>query len=168
MAGFFDGVRDRVQPARSGRFEYTVQGDVLISRSFVRGAGRLRDLRPANHAIHDLLLEEFRRNFDSEGQYASGGWAALAPSTVEQKQRLGLDNGILKRSEAFYRSMTEKGDPNQRVVIGRRKFEMDTKLDYAGFHQTGTSRMPARPQNLNEAARKSVMGIYQRHAMGVL
>jgi hypothetical protein len=159
---------ERIRPPRESLVEVTVFGDTQLSRSFLSGAGRLRDLRPAFHELHDFLLEENRRQFDSEGAYASGGWQPLAPSTVAQKQALGLDNGILVRHGKLKAAMTEKGDANAHVKITRKSFSMEIDHPAGEFHQAGTARMPARPPfQLREASRTSAMRIFHRHARGV-
>lgn len=166
---FFERVRERAQPARSGMVELTVFGDTQISRGFVSGAGRLRDLRPAWHHVHDWLLEENRRQFASEGSYGGNAWHQLAESTIRRKQAKGMDNGILRETDRLFGSMTEKGHPDAKVKITRRNFDFQSLVEYGEYHQTGTDTMVARPPfRINEAARKVPLGFVQRHVMGLL
>jgi hypothetical protein len=170
---FFDRVRDRAQPRRAGHLELTVFGDTQLSRGFVRGAGRLRDLRPAFHHIHDWLLEVNLRRFRAEGP----GWPALEAMTERERIRMGIGgpHPILDRTGAgtygtgvykheggdLKRSMTEKGDENQKVKITRSAFSFESLVRHGAILQGGDRK----PFQLSNADRKIPMRILHRHAM---
>lgn len=166
---FFDNVRQRAQPARSGDFTLSIFGDTQISRGFVTGAGRMRDMRPAWHEIHDWLLETNLRHFRAEGP----GWKALKKSTERERARLGIgaSHPILDRTGASYdghkggdlkRSLTVKGDPNTKVTLTRRQFRFESLVAY-GEHLQKSER---KPFQLSESERRMPMRIIHRRVMG--
>lgn len=164
---FFDGTRER--PARPSGWELEVFGDTIISRGFLRGGDRLRDMRPAWHEIHDLLLTEWDTQFATQGGRASGGWAPLAESTVRRKRAMNMDNGILQRTMRLRDSLTEKGHSDHVLKLTKDELVVGSSVPYGPFHQGGTARMPARPPAaLREQAKRGVSSIMHRHAMGAL
>ena len=106
------------------------------------GATPMRELMEGEVAEVD---EETRERFAN--QVASNGeaWAPLAPSTVKRKghARILMETGRLGVS------LSEATHPDAVVEIvdepGQGGFSRGTAVEYAGFHQTGTARMPARP-----------------------
>lgn len=143
-----------------------VFGDVQLSRDLTRWANAAEDMSPAFSDIYDDFRKIERRQFDSEGSYASGGWAALRPSTVAARhgsahpilRAVGPDGGRLRRS------LTTKG---ARDAIGRitaDEMVVGTKTPYAKFHQRGTKHMGRRrPVELTDADRKRFVKIIQAH-----
>ena len=95
-------------------------------------AGRADDLAPAMESVLDGILESARKQFDTEGGHGSGGWDALAESTVERKAREGLDSRILHATLDLRRSLTERGGAN--VAIPQRDgLIVDTTVPYAKY-----------------------------------
>lgn len=72
---------------------------------------------------------------------ARGSWAPLAPSTVEQKAREGWPPDILVRTGDLRDSLT---DPARALEVHLVEATYGTDVSYAGYHQDGTDRMPAR------------------------
>lgn len=133
------------------QIELSVHGDVQVSRQILRVGDRAIDAEPAFETIAETLMQIEGRQFASEGAYASGGWAQLAESTLEQKQgpRILDETGVLRRS------LTERGAEHQILITAAEFMTFGTDLDYAGFHQRGTSRMPQRrPVELRETDRR--------------
>lgn len=147
------------------RMDLEAFGDVEISRQFVATGAMLRDPRPAFHEIADNLIEAERKQFASEGQYASGGWSPLAPSTRAQKQALGLDNGILDRTGALRRSLSERGAPGQTLRITRDSLTFGSTIAYGLYHQQGAGVPMRKPFELTEADRKMPFRVMQRRIM---
>lgn len=85
--------------------------------------------------------ERLRNEVDPNG----APWAPLAQSTIDRK---GFSS-ILVETGALGRSLLHRNDPNAIAVVvdepGRGGFSRGTAVEYAGYHQTGTARMPARP-----------------------
>ena len=130
----------------SGPFVLTaeVEGDIQLARSFSRYADDVKDLSPAFREIADDFREGERRQFESEGRYGAGGWKRLAPSTVETKSRLGYSGGILVRTGALMRGLTEKGGDHLEEIKPL-EMRIGVRNRVARFHQWGTVNMPARP-----------------------
>lgn len=73
----------------------------LIDRVVNMGSGEKRK-------IAEGVRQAFQENFSTEGRASGAPWAALAPSTVAIRQRLGYAGArpILKRSGEYSRSFT--------------------------------------------------------------
>lgn len=89
--------------------------------------------------------EEFRdiedERFDAEG---FGEWPALSPAYAARKLRLFGNQPLLRATDALYKSLVIKGELGNISRVFPMKAEFGTSIFYAIFHQTGTSRMPAR------------------------
>lgn len=146
--------------------EINVDGDVQISRELLRFADRLVDAKPAFREIADDLREIEKEQFESEGARGSGGWKQLADSTIAAKQAAGLDNGILKETEALFKSLTQKGgDHIEEITKDSLRFgSSDWKLP---IHQHGSSDgahpPQRRPIELTRMDRQSIVKKLQRH-----
>lgn len=143
----------------------SLAGDVQLNRTLIGISTRGTDFRPAWQAITDRLLTIEGQQFASEGAYGSTGWPALAPSTIERRQSQGYGAGpILDMTGALKRSLSVKGAEGQISVIEPASMAFGTGIEYAGLHQTGTGRMPARkPLELPERDRKVIVKIAQRY-----
>ncbi len=84
----------------------------------------------------------FAGQFPTEGDAgAHGHWAPLQPKYEAQKRKRWGDKPILQASGAMYDDLT--GSSNQGVIQAL-SMSYGSSLPYAKFHQTGTSKMPAR------------------------
>ena len=123
---------------------FVVANDVQLERSFSRFADSIKDLRGAWMEIADDFRSGERQQFSSGGGFGSGGWASLAPATLSLKARHGYPADILVRTGELRRSLTQKG--GQHVEdIQPLQLRIGTDVDYAIYHQKGTSRHPTRP-----------------------
>lgn len=81
------------------------------------------------------------------GMFAGGfdsnlvDWPPLKPSTIKRK---GNDR-ILVETGALMASLVSVGGPGNINAVESRGMLFGTDVEYAIFHQDGTSRMPARP-----------------------
>lgn len=92
------------------------------------------------------LEEEELRQFEAEGNGASGGWAALSPKYAERKEREWPGKPILERTGALREALTSSESTHARRIVTVDQFDFGTDgLEYASFHQLGTHHMPARP-----------------------
>lgn len=140
-----------------------VFGDVQVSRKLLRWAGRVTDASPAFREIAQLLRRYERRQFTSQGAFASGGWAPDAESTVRLKAAKGLDPRILHATGDLEQSLTGSSGGHVEVVAAH-QLVFGTSVPYARFHQTGTSRMPRRrPLEIRERDRAELVRIIQQH-----
>lgn len=141
-------------------------GEKLISREIMRTAARAIDLLPAWIAIGEAIEEVEERLFESEGGTgAGGGWEPLAASTVARKAARGEDQRILHATLALRESLTGKTGDSIRIMTPS-SFAFGTEVPYAKYHQTGTSKMPARRVVDFTAANKSlVVQVLQRFVL---
>lgn len=108
-------------------------GGAIFSRQFTRFASELTDLSPAFEEMADAFGQWEAQAFSSGGSSSGGGWAARKPPTGGWP--------ILQRTGRLRGSLT---GPSVRQ-IGPKRMELGTNVPYARYHQTGTSRMVARP-----------------------
>lgn len=143
-----------------------VFGDVQLSRDLLRWADNAEDMTPAFEAISDDFRVIERRQFDSEGAYASGGWAPLKPSTVAR--RGGRAHPILRTpgdaGGRLRRSLTTKGARDAVRDITADSMTVGTRVPYAKYHQRGTKNMAQRrPVELTAADRARWVKVIQAH-----
>jgi len=111
-------------------------------------AKAIDDFSPMWKPLTSLIRRHHGRTFSSEGAATGGGvrtrWRPLRPATLARKSP-GLP--ILVQTGALRRAMV-KGGSGSRVRSTKKSHEVGTRGDVgriAGYHQTGTSRMVARP-----------------------
>lgn len=122
------------------RFE--VLGEQRVWGTLTRVEEEAADMRAplteAGHILEDLAA----RQFESQGVYALGHpWAPLSPRYAARKMLLYGPRPILVATGKMRRLLTEDGI---------RELTQDTLVygtfdDVANWHQSGTSKMPARP-----------------------
>lgn len=98
---------------------------------------------PLTHSL--LTLQEQHQVMYDSGQDSSGAaWTPLAASTVAKK---GHDTILVDKSRMKASLVSPTGDSIRDVIseAGMAGVAFGTDVEYAHFHQTGTSRMPARP-----------------------
>ena len=100
----------------------------------------LSDLRNFWPLVVPIATGWWKRQFDTEGGFGSGGWAPLAFSTVARKARLGLRPQILQATGALKGAASR---PSRHATA--RSLTLTIESEYAGFHQTGGANLPARP-----------------------
>lgn len=118
--------------------------DREITLRFPKWAARLEDLR---RFWSDFFAPQFfidiQRNFNTEGSFV-GGWRALSPRYARWKLAHYGNKPILVRTGAMKRSFTV-GGPGNVLRAWKLRAILGSSIQRAGFHQTGTARMPARP-----------------------
>lgn len=105
----------------------------------------IEDFKATNFAeafdqIADVMAEKTRENFLNESSPSGRRWPELSPATVARK---GHDQ-ILVDSTALRKSVVMRNAPGHVEQIGKDKIVYGTDVNYAVFHQEGTSRMPQR------------------------
>jgi len=101
-----------------------------------RYKSRVRNLEPPLRGWGNYMEQETERQFATETDPDGVRWAALAPSTLAQKRRLGYPDSILTRTGKMRNSVVAIADARS-VLIG-------VDVPYAIFHQQGTRKMPQR------------------------
>lgn len=145
------------------RLEIDVFGDTQLARELLRFGDRATDMSPAFEEIADNFLLNEERQFSTQGSYASGRWAPLAPSTVTGKAKAGLDPRTLHATRTLRNSLSRQGAPGNVREIKSDEMFVGTSVEYARYHQMGTKHMPRRrPVELTVNRRRMWMKILQR------
>jgi phage gpG-like protein len=144
------------------RLTIELGGDKQLDANLLRMQGAIRDATPVWYAImHDLQQVE-KKQFDSEGEYASGGWQALSDSWLAYKKSHGFDERILRMTGQLFDSLTEWDSPwaIRHVLPGGKGFEFGTRVPYAAAHQNprpGSHLPQRRPLELTIERREAYM-----------
>jgi hypothetical protein len=125
--------RTRFQSGKSGMEIDTsgVRAQVALMKQLgIRGA----DARPAFDKVEEVYREQGEKLWGTRGH---GGWPRLKESTIDTKNRKGLDPRIMRAKGFLYRSLTQK-KPRARWRRARKtELRWGTKVFYAFFHQEG-------------------------------
>ena len=145
------------------RYTLEVLGDVQIEREFLRWSERARDASELWDVLHGALMDMEHEQFVSQGGHGSEGWSPLKAVTVAEKQRRGYPTEILWRTLTLMDSLTKPDAAGSLFENFGEYMRFGTTVDYAIYHQTGTSRMPARkPVQLTKAERQALTRSVQR------
>lgn len=93
--------------------------------------------KPALKKSGNFLVEEFDKQFQSEGSRLGRKWTPLAASTIAQRARLGFGSGpILQRTGKLRRGFEQD--------LKRYSVRVHNPVDYFKYHQTGGRHLPKR------------------------
>lgn len=124
-------------------------------------SGNISDMSGCADEIFKIIRSANRKQFDSEGAYGSGGWPALAPSTVAYKAARNLDPRILRATGDMFRALTS--DDSLSVAAPRKDgLVFGTTLPYAPYHQQGRGVPKRPPVELRETDRRDIIKVIQR------
>lgn len=143
------------------KVDFEVFGDQQLSRELVRWGDRADDLSPAFEAFADGVVAIERKQFGSQGRYASGGWARLQPTTLAAKAAAGLDPRILHATLRLRKSLTSKSHADHVRDIGRDEVFVGTSVPYARYHQQGRGVKRRRPVELTARDRRNAVKTIQ-------
>ena len=133
--------------------DISLAGETQMSRALLVSSAALADFHAPLAEAATELQKSFQMNFDARGQLF-GGWA---PRKKDQPWPLLEKTGNLRKS--FF---TRFEGPNTAVLGNKAKNK--NGVEYAPFHQFGTSKMPARLlMKVNEAQKVIVQKIFQAH-----
>lgn len=128
-------------------FEGT-QGPEVVQRKLATWGQRIQTLAPAWQVIGEALLGDFAVNMVAEGGMFADGrkWAPLALSTAAERERLGYggEHPIEYRTGLLAESLATQGALGNVFEVAPDSLVVGSDLEYAGWQQDGTSRMPAR------------------------
>lgn len=137
-------------------------GDEQLNRTIDRTLEALDDATPAWEVIATSFARAERRQFRSEGGYASGGWAPLSPRYAAWKAVHYPGKPILERTGTLKKSLTER--PFGIEVLRPRSMVIGSDIDYGEHHQHGGTRLPRRrPVELPESLRREWVKTIQRY-----
>lgn len=149
------------------RLDLETFGEKQFSREILRVGANAKDMRPAFDEVHDLFLKVEDQQFSSQGGAYSGGWRPLAPSTRSRKARLNLDPRILHATLRLRKSLTNKTHVDHVYRASADEMFIGSRVPYGKFHQKGAGNLPRRrPVEFNDAIRRDILKILQRHLMG--
>jgi len=156
------------------RISLDVAGVRQVNRALLLSAAAVKDLRPVWEDLYDDFLQGEKSVFAAEGNAGSptremgssgswGPWAPLNPDYAARKQAQGYGTKILVRTGRLKGSLTERSHADAVFQPRELGMSLGTRVPYAGYHQTGTSRMPARePIRINEAQARRWMRLIQK------
>ena len=104
---------------------------------------RSSDMRPVWRYAGRKLESSFSQNFLSGGALVPGKWAPLDASYAAWKAMNFPGQKKMFLSGKLFRSVSELSDKSVNKV-NRLSAEFGTNVEYAKFHQYGTTKMPAR------------------------
>ena len=105
---------------------------------------RVAEPQPLLEAFADDAQRLLSAQFESEGIALLGAsWAPLAASTLAAKEAAGLDLRILHATLRLRDSLERTTADTVRRITSD-SATVGTTVPYAGYHQTGTTRMPQR------------------------
>ena len=119
-----------------------IQGTEQLSKAFTELSRRIGDLTPVWPRVAQIFYERERQLFDSQGE---GNWVQLSARYGRWKQKHFPGYPLLQRTTEMAVSLTNRSSPFSVLDMRPKNFAVGTSVPYAQFHQTGTSRMPARP-----------------------
>lgn len=119
-----------------------VAGDVQMNHELLAIAGRVVDVTPVWLAmIEDLEVVE-REQFDTQGAYASGGWAQLSERWLAFKTTHGYDTRILRMTGALFDSVTSSDADYAVRRVTPMSLTFGTSRPFAGVHQNPPEGSP--------------------------
>lgn len=129
------------------RLEIDGLGETIVNRRLLNFEHDLAEPTEALLAIATIMRQGVERQFESEGAYGSGGWPALAPSTVRSKAAEGLDPRILRATQRLFEALTRKFDPEHIERLSGASLLFGADVPYGAFHQSSAprTRLPFRP-----------------------
>jgi phage gpG-like protein len=131
---------ERLEPMIPFSFETNSEA---VLRALDNYQESLEDNSDALAAVAGDLRQMVADQFATEGTAGGTPWAPLAPSTLRKSRR--TRSGILNLTGALLGSLTDPGASGHVEETDGSQLLFGSALAYAGFHQTGTRRMPARP-----------------------
>ena len=120
----------------------TVTGEERLADAFGLFGRRVSDLRPYWGQAAGVFFKHAQQTFDTQG---FGSWRPLSPRYAAWKRQHYPSTLILERTGDLRRSLVSRSTPNSIYREAPLSLELGTTVRYARYHQTGTSRMPARP-----------------------
>lgn len=123
---------------------------------------RVQDLAPGFLAVATYLLATEAAQFESQGAYASKGWAAIKDATLAAKLSRGGDPRILIDTGRMMKGLTEEGGEHVQIIT-KDSLTFGTTDPIARFHHTGTKTMPRRDPLTWRADRTGVLKILRAY-----
>jgi phage gpG-like protein len=145
-----------------------IAGQVQMDRGIARFADGIADYRPVWPVIEDEFYGQVRRQCATEGAEGGEHWKPLSAAYGEWKEVHYPGKPILQRTGDLFKSLTSSSDANAVCIEERKKLTLGSRVSYSIYHQTGTSRMPARPEiQLTEVFKRIAMKNVQAYLVEI-
>ena len=126
------------------KLRLTIKGETRLAQAFNRLARSIQNYRPAWPAITALYRQMMSEQFESQGARGGRRWVPLSPGYKRWKDIVAPGMPILVLTGKMKASLI--GKTSDTIEQFRpASVTLGTRIRYAGYHQTGTRRMPARP-----------------------
>lgn len=127
-------------------YEIRLQVDDTFGDPFAKLAQTLSDLSKPFEKASEVFYRFEKDAFETEGaSSAARRWTSLTRQYARWKEKVAPGKPILELTGALRDSMTGPDAPDSFQRIQPQELAIGTTLDYAPFHQSGTSKMVARP-----------------------
>src|SRR5580765_3894261 len=124
------------------------EGEEGLARAFGLMSGAVNDWRPYWADIAAVFYISESARFSSGG---FGTWPPLSDGYARWKAKHYPGRPILVRTGALQESLTSRTGAGAIYEESPLELNLGTNIPYAKYHQTGTSKMPARPpEGLND------------------
>lgn len=117
----------------------------------------ITDVRPAWPAVAAAVRMAMAQNFATESSRGQR-WAPLRTAYLLWKMKHHPGTKILELSGDLRRSLTDSGDVNAIQEETKDELYISSRVPYGRYHQTGTTRMDARPPIALTAAQRFRLG----------
>lgn len=121
---------------------WTIVGADLFAARLDLLAYKGMNASPALQEVGETWVQWIEEQFETQGaRFLGHKWARLAPATISRRKATGpilIDKANLLL-EATDVGNVKSNDSEVVIEIA------DDQAEYGGYHQTGTTRMPARP-----------------------
>ena len=150
------------------RFRLEIAGQVQMDRGIARFSAGVADYRPIWPVIEDEFYAQEKDQFATEGREGGAHWQELSPVYAGWKAMHYPGRPILERTGSLVDSLTNPNSPHGVRIEERKTLTLGSRLPYAIYHQTGTSRMPARPEiQFPEALKRTMMHHIQTYLVQI-
>lgn len=117
--------------------QISINGDERVIQLSSNMRGFFRNPKQALKKSGNLLVDEFDKQFQTEGSRLGRKWKPLAASTITQRARLGFGSGpILQRTGKLRRGFEQD--------LKRYSVRVHNPVEYFKYHQTGGRKLPKR------------------------
>lgn len=119
------------------RIEFDIFGDKQVKRDILRIGARAGNLKPLFFVMAKYFYAIERKQFDSQGGFASGGWDALKDATIRRKAKKNQSTEILRADDVLMKSLTRPNARFSKRTIREGEMFLGTTDPVAVHHQHG-------------------------------
>lgn len=151
-----------MSPASSSGVAFTSPDAKALAQRLTRWGVAIEDNRPAFERMIPRLRQGEAQIFNSQGAAIGHPW----PKAAEPDRK--LNPALLVATGALRRSLEGKTSESVQHATAT-ELQFSTLVPYAGFHQHGTSRVPARPMiGMTDEVRRAMAHAVQEASQAAL